>query len=117
MKHRILLIISLVTVLSVRFVSAQQSGKIPRIGFLKDFETAFRAADKGKAGAVLFRVAGPYAASQRPQIAEFAVKSQLPVMHELAADVEAGGLMTYGVNEVDLDRRAAVHVDSSRYAR
>ena len=77
----------------------------------KDFEIAFRAAAKGKAGAVLFRVAGPYAASQRPQIAEFAVKSQLPVMYERAADVDAGGLMTYGVNEIDLDRRAGVYVD------
>ena len=77
----------------------------------KDFENAFRAAVKGRAGAVLFRVAGPYAASQRPQIAEFAVKNQLPVMYERAADVEAGGLMTYGVNEIDLDRRAAVYVD------
>jgi putative ABC transport system substrate-binding protein len=26
-------------------------------------------------------------------------------------DVEGGGLMFYGVNEVDLDRRAAVYVD------
>jgi putative ABC transport system substrate-binding protein len=26
-------------------------------------------------------------------------------------DVEAGGLMFYGVNEVDLDRRAAIYVD------
>ena len=57
----------------------------------KDIETSFRAAAKGRAGAVLFRVAGPYAPSQRPQIAEFAVKSQLPVMYERAADVEAGG--------------------------
>src|SRR3990170_2181027 len=77
----------------------------------KDIETAFRAAVKGRAGAVLFRVAGPYAASQRPQIAEFAVKSRLPAIYESAAYVEAGGLMTYGVSVEDLARRAATFVD------
>jgi putative ABC transport system substrate-binding protein len=77
----------------------------------KDIETAFQAAVKGRAGAVLFRVAGPYAAGQRPQIAEFAAKSRLPVIYESAAYVEAGGLMSYGVDIIDVARRAAVYVD------
>ncbi len=77
----------------------------------KDVETGFRAASKGRADAVLFRLPAPLVSSQRPQIAALAVKSRLPVMHETAADVEAGGLMTYGVNQTDLDRRAATFVD------
>ena len=77
----------------------------------KDVETAFRAAVTGRADAVLFRVPGPLVSSQRPQIVELAVKSRLPVMYERAAEVEAGGLMTYGVSEIDLDRRAATFVD------
>jgi putative ABC transport system substrate-binding protein len=77
----------------------------------KDIETAFQAAAKGRAGAVLFRVAGPYAASQRPQIAKLALKSRLPAIYEQAAYVEVGGLMSYGVSVADLARRAATYVD------
>ena len=36
---------------------------------------------------------------------------RLPVMYERAGYVEAGGLMFYGVNLYDLDRRAATYVD------
>jgi putative ABC transport system substrate-binding protein len=77
----------------------------------KDVETAFRAAGKGRAEAVLFRVAGPFISSQRPRIAELAVKSRFPVMYRRPEDVEAGGLMSYGVSFTDLDRRAATYVD------
>jgi putative ABC transport system substrate-binding protein len=63
----------------------------------KDIESAFRAASKGRAEAVLMMVV--------------AAKSRLPVMYRLQEDVEAGGLMTYGVNISDLDRRAATYVD------
>ena len=77
----------------------------------KDIETAFRDAVKGRADAVLFQVAGPFASSQRPQIAALAVKSRLPAIYELPPYVEAGGLMSYGVSLPDLDRRAAVYVD------
>ena len=77
----------------------------------KDSETAFRAAFKGLAEAVLMMVSGSVANSQRPQIAELAAKSRLPVIYSGRADVEAGGLMTYGVNNTDLDRRAATYVD------
>lgn len=77
----------------------------------KDIEIAFQAANKGRAGAVLFRVAGPYAAARRPQIAEFAVKNRLPVIYESAEYVGSGGLMSYGVSTTDVARRAAVYVD------
>jgi putative ABC transport system substrate-binding protein len=49
--------------------------------------------------------------SQRPQIAELAVKSRLPAIYEGAEEVEAGGLVSYGVSITDLDRRAATYVD------
>ena len=77
----------------------------------KDFETAFRAAGKGRADAVLMMVAGGVASAHRTEIVELAVKSRLPVIYERGDYVEAGGLMFYGVNLNDLDRRAATYVD------
>jgi ABC-type uncharacterized transport system substrate-binding protein len=76
----------------------------------KDIETAFRAASKGRADAVLM-VAGSVLLSQRTQIADLAVKSRLPAIYYDPQFVEAGGLMTYGVSFTDLDRRAATYVD------
>jgi putative ABC transport system substrate-binding protein len=77
----------------------------------KDFETAFRAASKGRAEAALYLVAGGVTAGRQTQIAELAVKSRLPVIYSGRAAVEAGGLMSYGVNPSDMDRRAATYVD------
>src|SRR4029450_9848646 len=77
----------------------------------KDFETAFRDAAKGRADAVLFRVAGPSLSAHRTEVAALAAKSQLPVIYESAEEVDAGGLMSYGVNANDLYRRAATYVD------
>ena len=39
------------------------------------------------------------------------MKSRLPAIYETAEEVEAGGLMSYGVNDNDLYRRAATYVD------
>jgi putative tryptophan/tyrosine transport system substrate-binding protein len=77
----------------------------------KDFETAFRDAVKGRADAVLFRVPGPFVSPHRREVAALAVKSRLPVIYESAEQVDAGGLMSYGVNANDLYRRAATYVD------
>jgi ABC-type uncharacterized transport system substrate-binding protein len=77
----------------------------------KDIEPAFQTANKGRADAVLMLVSGPFYSAYRRQVAELAVKSKLPVIYERANDVEAGGLMSYGVNLADLDRRAATYVD------
>jgi len=77
----------------------------------KDIESAFRAASKGRAEAVLMMVASGVAGDHRAEIADLAVKSRLPVIYTFSSYVEAGGLMTYGVNISDLDRRAAMYVD------
>ena len=77
----------------------------------KDFETAFQAAAKGRAEAVLVRVPGPILSPHRREVAALAVKRRLPVMYERVAEVEAGGLMSYGVIITDLHRRAATFVD------
>ena len=77
----------------------------------KGFEAAFREASKGRADAVLWVVSGNIASPYRKKIAELAIKSRLPAIYEQATFVEAGGLMSYGVNFTDLDRRAATYVD------
>ena len=76
----------------------------------KDIETAFRSASRGRAEAVLVMGSGVLN-SQRKQIADLAIKSRLPAMYIIREYVEAGGLMSYGVSLIDLDRRAAVYVD------
>jgi putative tryptophan/tyrosine transport system substrate-binding protein len=76
-----------------------------------DFEKAFREAIKGRAEGILMEVAGPVYIPHRKKTPELAAKSRLPVMYRRPQDVEAGGLMSYGVNVNDLDRRAATYVD------
>ncbi|HEU4345859.1 MAG TPA: ABC transporter substrate binding protein, partial [Candidatus Binatia bacterium] len=53
----------------------------------------------------------PVANIHRTQIADLAVKSRLPAIYYDPQFVEAGGLMSYGVSQPDLDRRAATYVD------
>jgi putative ABC transport system substrate-binding protein len=77
----------------------------------KDFETAFRAAAKERSEAALMNVSGGIMGFQRKNVLELAVKNRLPVTYHRREYVEAGGLMSYGVNVLDLDRRAATYVD------
>jgi putative tryptophan/tyrosine transport system substrate-binding protein len=76
----------------------------------KDIETAFRAARKERADALLV-LNSPIFPSHRTQMTEFAVKNRLPVISFSPAFVDGGGLMSYGVRTADLFRRAAVYVD------
>ena len=76
----------------------------------KDIETAFRAASKGRAEALLV-LTGPVFNSQRKQLVDLAVKSRLPAIYPQTEYTEAGGLMYYGANTPDLFRRAATYVD------
>jgi len=77
----------------------------------KDIETAFQAAAKGRADAVLWLVSGSVTRPRRTQVLQLAAKSRLPVIYSNPAWVEDGGLIAYGVNLADLDRRAATYVD------
>ena len=77
----------------------------------KDYENAFRAASKGRAEAILVEVWGPVLTPHVKEFAQLAVKNRLPAMYVDRRHVEAGGLMTYGVSEPDLDRRTAAYVD------
>jgi ABC-type uncharacterized transport system substrate-binding protein len=76
-----------------------------------DFDSAFRAARKAQADAVLMNVPSGIGNAQRKQIAELAIKSRLPATYQQSEYVEAGGLMSYGVSIDDLNRRAAIYVD------
>jgi ABC-type uncharacterized transport system substrate-binding protein len=75
-----------------------------------DIEIAFRAANKGRAEAVLV-FGGPVLNSHRTQIADLAAKNRLPAIYSGREFVEAGGLMFYGASINDLFRRAATYVD------
>jgi putative tryptophan/tyrosine transport system substrate-binding protein len=77
----------------------------------KDIAMAFQTASKGRADAALMLVPGRVFTSQRTEIIELAVKNRFPVIYGGRATVEAGGLISYGVNLDDLDRRAATYVD------
>ena len=77
---------------------------------VKDIENAFREAIKERAEAV-FVLAGPLFNPQPALLTQSAVKSRLPAAYPRSDYVEEGGLMSYGVNRADLDRRAATYVD------
>jgi putative ABC transport system substrate-binding protein len=75
-----------------------------------DIETAFQAARKGRAGAVLV-LPSPLATRQRAQIVELAAKNRLPAIYPQSDYMDVGGLMFYGPSITDLFRRAATYVD------
>jgi putative tryptophan/tyrosine transport system substrate-binding protein len=80
------------------------------VGAPTDIETAFRAASKERADAVLV-LSATVLVSRRRQVAALAVKSRLPAIYNRPEYVEDGGLVFYGVSYTDLFRRAATYVD------
>jgi putative ABC transport system substrate-binding protein len=76
----------------------------------KDIDPAFRAANKGRSQALLTLSSG-FINSQRAKISDLAAKNRLPGMYYNEQFMDAGGLMYYGVNLLDLERRAATYVD------
>jgi putative ABC transport system substrate-binding protein len=50
-------------------------------------------------------------ASHRKQVVDITIKHRLPAIYRSREYVEEGGLICYGVNPFDLDRRAATYVD------
>jgi putative ABC transport system substrate-binding protein len=76
----------------------------------KDFESAFRAAAKARAQA-LITIRTPLINNQRKQVTDLAIKNRLPAIYDEREYVEANGLMSYGTNLAELQRHAAVFVD------
>lgn len=75
-----------------------------------ELDSAIGAASKGGASA-LFLMTDALFNSHVSRIAQVAIKNRLPAVYDRADFVEAGGLMSYGVNLADLSRRAAQYVD------
>ena len=77
---------------------------------LDDLESAFSAISKERPNALLV-AASRVIQSHRARIVDFATKRRLPSMGDSNTFVEAGGLVSYGVDWTELVRRAAIHVD------
>ena len=77
---------------------------------LDDFESAFARAKKERSQA-LITTQGPLVATQQRQVLDFAAESRLPAMYSNSEFVEAGGLMSYAPNYMDLFQRTADLVD------
>jgi putative ABC transport system substrate-binding protein len=75
-----------------------------------DIDAALRSAEQANAQA-LFVMEDPMIQSNRARIAEFALRKHWPSIGEFRPIVDAGGLMSYGPNNIDLWRRAASYVD------
>jgi putative ABC transport system substrate-binding protein len=74
-----------------------------------ELESALESATSKGAGALI--VPPAIAPGYRRQIVDFAARKRLPTMYEDGESVEAGGLLSYGVNIKDMFRRAATYVD------
>jgi ABC-type uncharacterized transport system substrate-binding protein len=86
-------------------------GKVFQARRPEEIATAFEAIAQAHCGAV-FVVADHVLSLEAAQIAKLSLKYQLPSMHQLRIEAEAGGLMSYGPDLTDQHRRAATYVDA-----
>ena len=77
---------------------------------LGELETTFAAMKKARADALIVLADAGFL-SQRRRIAELAIKSRLPSIFGILEHVDAGGLMGYAANRLDIFRRAATYID------
>jgi putative ABC transport system substrate-binding protein len=75
-----------------------------------EIESAFDAAKKQRVDALVQIEAGLFSPHQQ-RIIDLATNARLPAMHNNRTDVEIGGLMSYGPDRIDMNRRAASFVD------
>jgi ABC-type uncharacterized transport system substrate-binding protein len=76
----------------------------------EDIAPAFEALIKDRSEA-LYVVGDPLLTTNRIRINTLAIGARLPTMHGQRGNVEAGGLISYGANFLDLFRRAAEYAD------
>jgi putative ABC transport system substrate-binding protein len=76
----------------------------------KEFNDVFKAAIKVRAQGLL-TLDDPFTIANRTAITALALKHKLPAIYAVRPFVDAGGLMYYGPDRVDQNRRAAKYVD------
>ena len=76
----------------------------------QEIDSAFAAMTRERAGALVILVDGVFT-NQVNQIAKLAAHRHLPSIYGLREYADAGGLMVYSANVLDLERRAATYVD------
>lgn len=74
-------------------------------------DSVFRGMVKEGVDALLVFPGQPTLFGNRKQVVQLAVRHRLPAMYPLADYVNDGGLISYGINNFDLFRRAATYVD------
>ena len=75
-----------------------------------DFDRAFSDMTSARAGALTVLPSNMFN-TERRHLADLAAKNRLPAVYQFREYVDAGGLMAYGANLADLNRRAAIYVD------
>ncbi len=75
-----------------------------------ELESVFDAVKKQRADA-LVQIEAVFFNPFQKRIIDLAANGRLPAMHNNRADVEAGGLMSYGPDRADMNRRTAFFVD------
>lgn len=76
----------------------------------EDLDEAFAMMARERVHGFLF-VASPLSRSHRTLLAELALKYRLAGMFGLKDNAEAGGLMSYSADNIELTRRAAIYID------
>jgi putative tryptophan/tyrosine transport system substrate-binding protein len=74
------------------------------------FDDVFKAATKVRAEGLL-TLDDPFTLANRTRITDLALRYKLPAVYSSRPFVDAGGLMFYGPDRVDQNRRAAIYVD------
>jgi putative tryptophan/tyrosine transport system substrate-binding protein len=74
------------------------------------FEAAFKEATRARSTALAL-LASPFFYSNQKQLADLATKNRLPAIYPRGEFVASGGLMSYGADQAEPIRRAAVLVD------
>jgi putative tryptophan/tyrosine transport system substrate-binding protein len=78
------------------------------VSSVDEYESAVKGAVNARSGAL---AVSPLASSNQNRIADLTVKNRLPAIYVLRDIVDRGGLMSYGPNQNETLRRAAVFVD------
>jgi putative ABC transport system substrate-binding protein len=89
--------------LGMRFISVE-------VGVAEALPALIEAAVKDRANALVVAQT-PFTFGLRAQVAALALKHSLPSIYVLPANAEAGGLISYGPNDSEYYRQAAVFVD------